>query len=226
MAYLINKKHIFLHIPKTGGTWVDYIIKNSKIDVVKIGHNKHATYDYVCANLNFNYDKSRTLRRVLPRVMKNNFNFFCVVRNPLTWYESLFNHLTRSKFKKFGQPGNHFNWHIWSKLSEIEPGNFNGFMEQMLKIAPGYASFVFDSYILNSNSLYLKKESLRYDLLKLSRRLDINFNEDLIFSSHKKNVSDQEQIFWDEGIYKKILYYDKVSFEKFDYDTSNIVQIL
>jgi len=225
MAYLINKRHIFLHIPKTGGTWIEHIVKNSELNIRKIGFNKHVTYDYVCANLNFDYDNSHIFRRILPRVQRHKFNYFCVLRNPLTWYESLFNHLIRFNFKKFGSPGDNFHWHIWSKLSELNADNFNGFMNQLMQISPGFASSTFNAYMLNSNAVYLKKENLRIDLLKLSRMFNLAINEELIFSSEEMNISNKTPIFWDEKIYKKVLIYDKSTFDKYNYETKNIVQI-
>jgi len=226
MAYIINKNNIFLHIPKTGGSWVNYIIENSNLDIKKIGFNKHVTYDYISSTLNESFDKSHIYRRLLPRFFIKDYNYFAVIRNPLTWYESFYKHLKRNNYKNYGSVANSYKWHVWACFNDIEHDDFNSFIAEILKNYPGYLTYLYNSYLLNSGAFYLKKESLRDDLYKLGKVLNINFSEELIFSSEKRNTSDQEKILWNEENFKKVILQESTLFDKYNYQTQGVVELI
>jgi len=226
MSYIINKTNIFLHIPKTGGSWVNFVIENSNLDIEKIGYNKHTTYDYIASKLNQSFDKSHIYRRMLPRFSSRKYKYFAVIRNPLTWYESFYKHQKRNNFKIYGSLGNSYRWHVWSCFSKIRANDFNLFMDEILEKYPGYLTYLYNTYLLNSGAYYLKKESLRYDLYKLGKVLNINFDEELIFSSEKKNTSSDEKILWKKEIYDKVILYEYSIFKKYNYQTRGIIEFI
>ncbi len=87
MSYLLkqeNKKFVYIHIPKTGGTTIQKICQNTenikfeKIDYKDGGHlyNGHLP--------------ARPLNR---RYSRHEYNYFSIVRNPWDWYVSWFSYL-------------------------------------------------------------------------------------------------------------------------------------
>lgn len=65
---LTRSKSVFLHIPKTGGTWVRYVLRKALVPWTDYGY-QHATYE-----------ESSEVFPLMDR--------FCIVRNPLAWYQS------------------------------------------------------------------------------------------------------------------------------------------
>eukprot|EP01025_Chloroclados_australasicus_P050207 TRINITY_DN5746_c1_g1_i4.p1 TRINITY_DN5746_c1_g1~~TRINITY_DN5746_c1_g1_i4.p1 ORF type:complete len:188 (-),score=5.11 TRINITY_DN5746_c1_g1_i4:34-597(-) len=165
MAFLLNDRLIFLHIPKTGGNWLTKLLRQSDITMKKIS-DKHATYDLVSGQL-----QERSARPIFG-LKKRQYEFFAVVRNPLTWYESWFKYqsyrFSLGAFKDWGANGDPYNWHCMSPLNFGHIADFNDFMERVNERAPGFAGHLFCASTSNSGARILKAESIRSDLVRLS----------------------------------------------------------
>ncbi len=148
MAWIVNRRTIYLHIPKTGGIWITRILKGSGVPLAKI-EDKRATYDIVLGRL-------RCERRLMIWRRWTDYRYFCVVRNPLTWYESWFRYLKSKGFRAYGAVGTTRIWHPMAPVNSIVGDDFTEFMNAMNDRCPGFAGHLFRSYTLNSGARVLR----------------------------------------------------------------------
>lgn len=88
MAVILKGGAVFLHIPKTGGSFITKVLKELGLVSVKRGH-KHT--DIAHLHLPIGTDIIRRLRyRVgyMAGLYSDTPFMFCFVRHPLKWYES------------------------------------------------------------------------------------------------------------------------------------------
>jgi hypothetical protein len=74
---LVTNDFVFVHIPKTGGTFIDVVLRNH-LAVADYQAERHAPHSSLPAKW-----------RHLPS--------FCVIRNPWDWYVSWYHYPTQSK---------------------------------------------------------------------------------------------------------------------------------
>jgi hypothetical protein len=95
MAFLLKNGAVFLHIPKTGGTWIKHVLEKLDLIQAPLGH-QHSDWDRSFWHDKLHHDlkvtrylfrrairSPRAQARSLPDCFK-----FCFVREPLQWYES------------------------------------------------------------------------------------------------------------------------------------------
>ena len=231
MALMIDNKLLFFHVPKTGGKWLTRVLKDSeKISLKEIGH-KHATYDFICG---MKYKPRDTvLNRALFHLKRSRFNnnfrlnkdykIVSVVRNPLKWYESLYQYLAETSFRKWGEKGDFDIWHPWSELNHYRNETFNDWMKDINEFSKGYCTNLFNSYTRGSNSIILKNENLRNEFLELCIQERIKIDQEKLMNFDDINVSKKLNIKWDREVYQNVLDFDSATFSKYDYDVEGIV---
>ena len=123
MATVIDRKYIFYHIPKTGGTSVNNFLrkKNKCHTEYKFGDKSSNLLGKThCSPLNFG-DHSFE-------------NSFTIVRHPLSWYESVYKSTAGRNKWYFG--------------SAYDRKTFESFIEQVFKIHPfGFVTCLFSLYV-------------------------------------------------------------------------------
>ena len=95
---LINNAE-FLHIPKTGGSWVTSVLESNNLVLSRSNH-KHADYDSNLLGRKSITGRQHLLEAVkllnkkfISKTIQKEKNIlypfrFCFVRHPLSWYES------------------------------------------------------------------------------------------------------------------------------------------
>lgn len=78
MSYYLPNS-VFLHIPKTGGSWVKRVIQNLKLDIKREDEGWHSV-----------------------QLLPGKFTF-AFVRHPLTWYQSIWAYCWKEKHWHYGQ---------------------------------------------------------------------------------------------------------------------------
>jgi hypothetical protein len=94
MAAVILEKAIFLHVPKTGGTWITKSLISQKS--YRAGIKEHPYFNGV-----------RRADRRLQAACNGRF-CFAFVRHPLTWWQSYWCHRVRNNWKNTSRDFNEF----------------------------------------------------------------------------------------------------------------------
>jgi hypothetical protein len=190
MALVLIDGSVFLHIPKTGGTWVTKVLTDAGL-VRREVSKKHADIDRL---VNYWHRKGRTQ---LPPFV------FCFVRNPIKWYESYFKYVSqpRVNWKTWGTtPSGTVGWHPCNMLNECKSDDFNEFVRNVVRVRPGYATELFGWYTKAPVHFIGKQENLREDLIRALKMRQLPFDEDALRNSPAAGVSDDQKISWDPAL--------------------------
>ena len=194
MSLRLNKS-IFYHIPKTGGTWVNYAIRKAMIDnkdlIYRRPKLKRADDDY--SNWREVVSHSLGMRRAhetqwgIANEEKDDIFSFTFVRKPLDWYKSYwadrkFSRETKNK-KYWGAFPLDFAW----------DESFDQFVLNATKMfSQGALTLIYQSFLgLDGDDLDFvgRQENLVEDLVKALTLAGEDFNEEKLRNVGKKNVS-------------------------------------
>ena len=197
----------FLHVPKTGGSWIYSVLESNNLVLSSIGH-KHADFDFSLFP-----DRSLSGREHILKAYqllrykfstKNKAQFeqpfkFCFVRNPLNWYESWWKYMEGRNWNNWGEVNSAKNWHPNSVLNGLGSSDFNEFIWNVIKERPGYVTELFFSYTKAGISFIGRYENLRQDLYDVLNILNFNIDHESLMNSQKVNVSKvlSSEVEWD-----------------------------
>ncbi len=222
----------FLHIPKTGGTWVKAVLKGNDLVSEYLGH-KHDDYDrnLLRSTLTGQQHLKEATRLAREKIAKrfgyssrsdsDNVFRFCFVRHPLSWYESWWKYMNRMRWNNWGTQNSQGDWHPNSILNELGSNDFNEFVQNVVKERPGYVSELLFAYTKPGISFIGKTENIREDLADVLDILDLQYDRSMIEKSAKKNVSktDQTEIQWDSDLRAMVMRLELPALIHFDYLT-------
>lgn len=122
---LTRANAVFLHVPKTGGHWIEAALARLNIDFVRAPHvggvtNRHA---------------------LLRHLTRKGAFCFTFVRNPLEWYESWWK-FQAGRWEVF-EPG---VWHPQRVLESCADDDFGRFVQNCLRREPGYVTRLYEWY--------------------------------------------------------------------------------
>ena len=136
MALLLKCNAVFLHVPKTGGSWIKKVLYDNNLVKLEFSH-AHADME---RTLNFfgHYPGSYIKRSIKVKgAFKGQIDDaykFCFVRNPLHWYESFWSYMNRRDWQYFTKDENpsrfklkHDHWHPISAIEKMGNKDFNCF---------------------------------------------------------------------------------------------------
>lgn len=225
MAVILKDGSVFLHIPKTGGTWVTRILRELGAMQCSLGH-RHANWSHLLAPGNQGAGRKAEywLKRGLHLRTRPRPFTFCFVRHPLDWYESFYSYKSQPSidWEPDGDFENIDRWHPNSVLNGLGKGkDFNEFVEAVFERFPGYVTALFSYYTLRPVDFVGKQESLREDLVEVLHRLDFEFDADSILTSKRTNQSraESEQLDWDPDLKEKVREAEWAGIVRFGYDT-------
>jgi len=222
----------FLHIPKTGGSWVESVLAANQLIQSK-SLNRHDDYDrnlhQSCGGVTGDrlvqfYDKarrrlSRTFGEYWGRANKTPIFRFCFVRHPLRWYESWWKYMQSRDWNRWGTSNSAYEWHPNSVLNGLGSGDFNTFVRNVVQKRPGYVTELLYSFTKLGISYIGKTETLRDDLCQVFKVLELKFDPATIYESAKINASEEidSEIHWDAGLRNLVLRLELPSLIYFDY---------
>ena len=215
MALLLKGGAVFLHIPKTGGSWVAHVLEDCGLIVRAIaGVHKH-----IDLNRLIYYDKfyseegsiwsprKRKMNAWISQVVDPKF-VFCFVRHPLSWYESWWKFMSQpsKNWREFGSETDRAKWHPNSALNGLGDADFNTFVRNVITKRPGYVTELYGWYARPRVAFVGKQENLCEDLIRVLKQLDLDFSEDLIRSHEPVLASpNNEKVNWDPALREEVL---------------------
>jgi hypothetical protein len=168
MSLLLRNGAVFLHVPKTGGTWTTRLLERLGLVQTAIGA-PHGDYERLFWYDRFHRDAKvfrNLLRRrlgLIPRIDPACFKF-CFVREPLSWYVSWWRFMEGVGWWSWGQEGNPAEWSPMSMLNDLGSPDFNTFMDNVNRKRPGFVTELYGWYT-RPDVFVGRQENLREDVL-------------------------------------------------------------
>ena len=223
MAKAIKGNIIYLHIPKTGGNWLTKILDDNDLVEGSIA-NKHADYSFVSGFIQGEKTNLKFWKRPVVRP-NTDYSFFCVVRNPLTWYESWFKYQKSKGFRNWGENGNLYRWHPAAPINGASSEDFNSFVMQILSKEPGFVTDLYGRFAASSAVSVLKNETIREDFLAFAKQNGIPLDENSVVNSPRFGQSPPEEIVWEKDVFEKVVDVEAGAFRKYNYETEGVVKV-
>ncbi len=234
MPLLLKSGAVFLHIPKTGGSWITKVLTEQKLVRANFGH-KHATFDRVLFRENF--EKSyKLIPSMLGRWFMKNFGrdrrrneyMFCFVRHPLKWLESFWRFCKGLDWNAWGEVRSRTLWHPNAILNGLGHDEFSPFVGNVIRRRPGYVSELFASYTQAGIDFIGRQENLVDDLICVLKHLNENFDEDFVRTYREVNASHtpKEAVHWTPEIRRAALQTELPALLHYGYLTAEDRQLL
>ena len=230
MATLVRGGFLFMHIPKTGGSWVRHVLRQQELVKMEWPH-PHPDMTRVL-NTPRMYPKHFLKQSVKHRSLtlyqeiRNSYKF-CFVRNPFSWYESYWRFMTGLKWKSFHeerqQEYQHLlktPWHPNAYFESIGSDDFNVFMQAVIDTYPGYLTQMYGWYAPPDSIDFIgRTETLVDDLVEVLHEINSDLNEEAIRNTSRVNTSPKriDKPEWDTSIRKSIRRLEAPIFERFGY---------
>jgi hypothetical protein len=223
---------LFLHIPKTGGTWVHDVLEGLGLVRRPVGGQKHA--GFVQAAL-YPRGKKRwkdPLRlenwapgNLLRSGSQSRIPFtFCFVRHPVRWYESWWRFIAGMDvcpwFEDSRNPeGYAKRWTPGRLLYECFDPDFNRFVQNVHARFPGFVTWLYGQFATPEIGFVGKQENLAEDLISVLSRRGLAFDEGRIRAWPRVNESKgaAEGIAWDRALLRRVQTTERAAMLRFGY---------
>ncbi len=210
MAVMLNCGAIFLHVPKTGGSWVTQVLREQGLVRKEFSHihadmvraRYYAGGARVATRSSYEWLKSRVPRswkamRAVQRLKKTGeaisdarFPYcFCFVRHPLDWYESWWRYMCGRSGAHWAAESDLTSWHPCGRLRTLGDPDFATFVQNVNSVSPGFVTELFGLYTQPGIQFIGRQESLVDDLVTVLQRLDVRFDEQQLRESQRVNTS-------------------------------------
>ncbi|PIR53286.1 hypothetical protein COU76_01930 [Candidatus Peregrinibacteria bacterium CG10_big_fil_rev_8_21_14_0_10_49_10] len=198
---------VFIHVPKTGGTWVHSALKAAQVPAQELGCRWHAGY---LRDEPFHSCKHNAVNQVDTQG-KFSFGF---VRHPATYYQSFWCFRMRRGWVET----NYFQ-------RTLKNDSFEDFVRGVLSNRPGWVSHLFQGLLEGggkSVDFIGKQENLVDDLITALHRAGESFDEAAIRNHPPKNVSSgldewKQRCVYSASLIREVERVERYAMERFEY---------
>lgn len=218
MAVLLNHS-IFLHVPKTGGTWVRYALDRSGIALGESlqldTSGKHRTRVW----------SVHSPLKALPKALVRDKYIFAFVRHPLSWFQSMWAFRMQTGWQNLGCSNEYM----------CKSNNFNEYVRKSLLYMPRRCTRIFTDILTTDTDVRVhyvgKYESLLPDLFHALDSAGETYNPFVISTLEKRNAAAslsmwQQQCVYEEDVLNALLKDECDIIGRFDYEHTDITQFL
>lgn len=221
MAIVLKNDVLFLHVPKSGGNWLFHVLRAEGLMLGSISH-KHATYDYVLEPTSRRNPKRPSPRTPWSRVtarrhLSSTPKILCVVRHPLSWYESWFKYQSANGWRTWGEDGNIRRWHPCAELNGIRSDDFMGFMRAVNARHPGFLTRLFGRYAQGAHTHVLRNEALAEEFLAFAGSVGWQVDRSRVTATQRIGESAELDLSWDPEVLEDTVALEKAIFVKYGY---------
>lgn len=235
MTCLLKNNAVFLHIPKTGGTWVWTVLNALGLVRARLGH-EHADLMHAAWHDRFCSD-AKLLRQLLrkfarsaraPVTMPADSFKFCFVREPLKWYESYWRFMQSLEWTPLGDENSPTNWHPNAMLNGLGSPDFNTFMDNVNRKRPGYVTEMYGWYTPPGIAFVGRQEFLREDLEKALKLMKVDCDPEYVKQLPIINQSPAKfpTPEWDPKVRRKTLLSEYAAYARFGYPFPDLGQFV
>ena len=197
MLVFDHKKIMFIHIQKTGGTWIGEALRQLGIEWTNIGRHHLPIHE--------------------ARTKYPNYFAFTSIRNPLTWYQSYW----AMKMYRSETTGNRWDHTGIKCLNRCESKDFNTFIAKTISKHPGYYTNLVNR-CTDEKVYILKQEDLINDFMSLLDHLNIPYDVDKVHEVRPREVNAslheyQPQVLYTEENAKRLVEAELSIFTKYGY---------
>jgi len=193
---LIFKNAVFLHVPKTGGSWVKAAVTNARLEF-----EEYIVDGDVHGDLSHCPDRDRFI--------------FAFVREPLSLYRSYW----RYKMTAGWDDRNPFD-------TDCAAPSFRAFVENVLRLEPAWCSRMFQDYVGPPDdeiNFVGRFESLADDLVRVLQMVGETFDEQAIRNTSPVNIShtSEDLACWTEVLANRVRHSEYAAIARFGYALSS-----
>jgi hypothetical protein len=208
MALILDSGSIFVHIPKTGGSFVAKVLREAGVIRRSIGHI-HAPPSAIVNSLTgmralinvadvargrlperLRHPHLRVTRSLRTESEYRGLRYFCFVREPVSWYQSFWTYMQARGSVDWMEQVDLGRGHPCAPLRPLGHPSFDRFLENVLRERPGFLCELFGAYTLSEPSFIGRQEFLTADLLVAGERLGVALDLELISSIPRINVAE------------------------------------
>lgn len=222
MALLLHNGSVFLHIPKTGGTWVTRALERLGLVRAEFGH-MHADMDRVLQAHLLPVGKSshgEQNARLDSEIRKDTFKF-CFVRNPIQWFESWWSYMDGLNWPSWGDINDKNRWHPVRCFNHLKGLSFNDFVGGAETLRPGFVTEMYSRYTSEGIGFIGKQETLVDSLVQVLGIMNCTFDEELLRSLPRVNESraQKQPVLWNPSLLNRVTQLETAGLLRYGYAT-------
>ena len=208
MVYYHEPKYLFLHIPRTGGGWIQHV--TNKLEIPRsLSQRKYPKTLFA---------NHRLLGHYILEQSKFDFDIryiWSLVRHPISFYESVWGWLHKNPHDNREHIRSEWSWHPLMRAAQLFDEDFNVWVEKMLEEEGSWVTRLFWMFLGPPGGDFCqfvgRTETIEDDFFYMLRQMGygelLEEKKDYVNSLKVPHSSKKAQsiVFWDNGLKSDVL---------------------